>query len=731
MQSASNNGPATGRPTLSAAAAAPVGAWHPLPAAPAAVTTYATAASASKVSTVATSRAGSIALPAHVATTLRAAPAPPLLSARTTGYTPSSSSSHAAPAGLLGTAFRYVPSSTSVAMVPGAATVSRSASVTSPIMSNRPVLQASPPQAAQMTSASASSSSCLPRAQVRIAEKKADEVRLLSDELSEAREALRQLLGLLAADEGASMLPTSLQSGDLTRDGIRDLKETLRWLTKKVGTSREAEKVGCDLVPPVPAETGTCIQNGHRSTGSKVANLEIETLSTMSQPMTSDLPDEDCHDDHSHLIEDLPASPGDGLNGSAPGDHHDGEPFSAVSSSEVRWYSRASRRLGSKSAGFNSRSPSKGMRSASKGVVSALSHEEADEVDMIRSLSLASSGGASQELQEFSDLMREKYLPKIGILRLDGPTYSAPVYKKDAVVGDVACVATWTWHGAVSFERVEGYTFACCQAGLKEECLKDNPIFAEPGILLLAGDADDPGHLFVPNTRDGCEPRRRRPTRTEPWYNEDGSVKGIKYIYESAQLLENLQDAINTLVDDCQVHSISGACGFMGNVQALCVTFCRHVPCLMSSLEMLPLIRLAMPPHSKVLILTANGAWKHNPIRYRELIPESWGVDDLIEVVGLENVEGFGPEVAAGETVDCRRAEKQILHIVRHYKEKHLEAKGFELGAIVSECTELPGYSNALRVHFKVPVMDMLTVCHALSHAVVPRPDLGMHAHHG
>ena len=228
-------------------------------------------------------------------------------------------------------------------------------------------------------------------------------------------------------------------------------------------------------------------------------------------------------------------------------------------------------------------------------------------------------------------------------------------------------------------------------------------------------------------------PRKREPTRTEPWV-EDGVEVGVVYIYESPSLLAHLTRALHELADE-GVQVISGACGFMSNIQPLAARLMedttRYVGVIMSSLTILMLFSQTggLCAGRCVLILTSNSdAFSKY---YDELVLPSWNVPrDNVVVVGLQDVDGFGAEVAAGSTVDAAKAEAGILRKVSEVLAA-VKAKGLTVSGILSECTELPGYTNALRVAYAgLPVYDALSCCTLMLQARCPAPEYTMHATH-
>jgi len=317
----------------------------------------------------------------------------------------------------------------------------------------------------------------------------------------------------------------------------------------------------------------------------------------------------------------------------------------------------------------------------------------------------------------------------IGIIRLDGASYTTSKKSKKSVLGDAASKATWQSAGnEVFYQRPEGYTFSVCQFGfIDKDAIR--PVFEKEGVVKIKGHEGDPSHMFIPNRRGGPKdrPRPRRPTRKEPWI-ENGKVIGVQYIYDSDTMLNNLRQCIAELERDCKVDCITAACGFMANVQKVCAESAK-VPVLTSSLNLLPIIDMMTSKDDIILVLTANSdSFKAN---YDELIKPSWGIaKSRLELVGLQNVDGFGDEVAAGTTVDVDVAEENICQAVQA-KIQSLQSMRLHVGTILSECTELPGYTNTLRSRFNMPVFDAVTAANVLLNGLIPRDEYENEASYG
>ena len=177
---------------------------------------------------------------------------------------------------------------------------------------------------------------------------------------------------------------------------------------------------------------------------------------------------------------------------------------------------------------------------------------------------------------------------KVGILRLDGASYSAPNYSKKAVAGDNVDGRTFLAqrNGFVAvFWRPEGFTFSVCKAGLTPD-----GNFAIQGRVNITGDMEDDTHLFIPSRVPQQEPRKRDPSWVEHWENKETGQRGVVYVYDSDKLRANLQATIRDLIDT-QCMAISSSCGFMQAFQEMVVEFANdEVPVLMSSCSLLRVV---------------------------------------------------------------------------------------------------------------------------------------------
>ena len=164
---------------------------------------------------------------------------------------------------------------------------------------------------------------------------------------------------------------------------------------------------------------------------------------------------------------------------------------------------------------------------------------------------------------------------------------------------------------------------------------------------------------------------------------------------------------------------IAGDCGFMLWFQSLARQHTTK-PIFLSSLAHLPAVTCAYGPKEKIAIFTANSA---SLALMRELIREQCGVDSEGErfvIVGCEDVPGF-EAVAAGDKVDVVAVTPGIVA-----KAKAVLAADPAIKAILMECTELPQFSDAVRVATGLPVYDAITCCDFFIGSFADNPRFGI-----
>ena len=168
------------------------------------------------------------------------------------------------------------------------------------------------------------------------------------------------------------------------------------------------------------------------------------------------------------------------------------------------------------------------------------------------------------------------------------------------------------------------------------------------------------------------------------------------------------------------VNGYTGDCGFMMNFQQLARTNTK-LPVYMSSLCQLPSVTCAYGQNEKIAIFTANGV---SLAPMRDLIRDECGVDTEQEryiIVGCENVDHFGDEVAKGLKVNTDLATPGIVK-----KALETQAANPEIRAFLFECTELPQFSDAVRAATGLPVYDSITMSDSFMSGVTDNKRFGL-----
>merc|ERR1719492_168812 len=128
------------------------------------------------------------------------------------------------------------------------------------------------------------------------------------------------------------------------------------------------------------------------------------------------------------------------------------------------------------------------------------------------------------------------------------------------------------------------------------------------------------------------------------------------------------------------------------------------------------MISVAFDKYDKILILTANGETL-KPQKEVLLSECGFDVDDSRFVIyGCQNVPGF-EAVASGDKVDVERVTPGIVKLTNSILKKEPTIR-----AICLECTELPPYSDALRLATNLPVFDSITCTDLFVNATKDNP---------
>lgn len=152
------------------------------------------------------------------------------------------------------------------------------------------------------------------------------------------------------------------------------------------------------------------------------------------------------------------------------------------------------------------------------------------------------------------------------------------------------------------------------------------------------------------------------------------------------------------------VAMIIGDCGFMLNYQEL-ARRASHLPVFLSSLLLLPTLLTTSSPSKTVAVFTANST---SLLAMKAMVHRLCGLEEeegnrRIIMVGCQEVPGF-EAVALGSAVDQALVEKGVVKLAKETQQEHPH-----LCAFLFECTELPGFSSAVRRATGLPVWDAIT----------------------
>uniref|UniRef100_A0A7S0F578 Uncharacterized protein n=1 Tax=Phaeocystis antarctica TaxID=33657 RepID=A0A7S0F578_9EUKA len=362
---------------------------------------------------------------------------------------------------------------------------------------------------------------------------------------------------------------------------------------------------------------------------------------------------------------------------------------------------------------------------------------------------LAFRGGLSDKNQAIQDILKpsidaqaekqarsiqeyEKSSPLVGVITLDDAKYCHDdIHSEDSkqwALGDSDNRNSyWSLGYRCLFHRVEGLTFGVVKAGLS-----DDNIFNTPGVIITHRVATDMEPML--NYTDEYIESHSKLTGNKSTQRKRTVLPSItdretSYTYSSNMILEGLKRAVYALLER-NVSVIVGDCGFDNGIQTIITKIIadarphKRCPCLMSPLTMLPTILKMIAEKEVVLVLTSNSI-SFNEHGFKKLT----GLDDTfgdilnskqtVSVLGLQDVEGFGNPVASGDSVDLTLSQRQIPEIISA-RMKNLTAEGKAVGAILSECSELPAYSNKFREKFGVPVFDAMTAVSFVADSLKP-----------
>ncbi len=177
----------------------------------------------------------------------------------------------------------------------------------------------------------------------------------------------------------------------------------------------------------------------------------------------------------------------------------------------------------------------------------------------------------------------------------------------------------------------------------------------------------------------------------------------------NVDLLDAFKRAAQELID-AGVDGITTTCGFLSIYQKELAEFCS-VPVATSALLQVPMVERLIPAKKRVGILTYSAASLNG--RYFEGV----GVDPSTPVVGLPPTSEFVRSIRDGDnSVPFETLREEVLEAAATLMRAHPD-----IGAIVSECTNLTPYSADIAERFGVPVYDAVTLVNWFHAGLRPR----------
>ncbi len=163
------------------------------------------------------------------------------------------------------------------------------------------------------------------------------------------------------------------------------------------------------------------------------------------------------------------------------------------------------------------------------------------------------------------------------------------------------------------------------------------------------------------------------------------------------QLFESAADKLV----DAGVMGITTTCGFLGLYQPALADHCS-VPVATSALLQVPMVERLIPAGKRVGILTYNAeALSHTHL-------DALGVSRDTPIAGIAEDSLFFRWIMQGlPDITAEQLQPDVLGAARQLLAEHPE-----VGAIVSECTNLTPYARAIVAETGVPVYDMVSLMH-------------------
>jgi aspartate/glutamate racemase len=189
---------------------------------------------------------------------------------------------------------------------------------------------------------------------------------------------------------------------------------------------------------------------------------------------------------------------------------------------------------------------------------------------------------------------------------------------------------------------------------------------------------------------------------------EDAVPAKMTNLHE-ASLLEPFKKAARELVD-AGVDGITTTCGFLSIYQKELTDFCG-VPVATSSLLQVPMVQRIIPSTKRVGILTYNGDALNGP--YLEAV----GIAADTPVYGMPQTSEFVRSIKEGDdTVPFATLREEVLALT-----ERMLTENPNIGAIVSECTNLAPFTADIQERFNIPVYDTVSMVNWFHAGLRPR----------
>jgi len=177
----------------------------------------------------------------------------------------------------------------------------------------------------------------------------------------------------------------------------------------------------------------------------------------------------------------------------------------------------------------------------------------------------------------------------------------------------------------------------------------------------------------------------------------------------NSSLLEPFKRAADELIE-AGVDGITTTCGFLSIYQRELADHCC-VPVATSSLLQVPMVERMLPTGKRVGILTYNGEVLNGP--YLDAV----GIAQDTPVGGMAQDSNFVRWIKEGDnsvTYDTLRSE--VVATAARLVERHPD-----IGAIVSECTNLAPFTYDIHQRLGMPVYDTVSMINLFHAALRPR----------